>query len=83
MVVDIVSDAPEDLDVGQTLKLTPVQLTEIQNHNRLNFQNTALQDFVQRDIVDQSNFLSLFFIRGLLFFFALAKYVKHVFISFC
>ncbi|KAG4992947.1 hypothetical protein JHK86_029774 [Glycine max] len=62
LVVDVISDhSSEDLDVGQTLKLPSSHLAQIQKHAPPNFQNDRLEDFVQRDISDQSNFLSPFF----------------------
>lgn len=58
LVLDVIS---ADVDVGQTLKLPPAQLAEIQKHGTPDFlPNDRVQDFVQRDILDQSNFLTLF-----------------------
>lgn len=63
LIVDVISDPAEDVDVGQTLKLSPSHLAQIQKHSTPNFQNDRLQDFVQRDITDQSNFLTLLMIE--------------------
>ncbi|XP_054805816.1 protein phosphatase 2C 70-like isoform X2 [Prosopis cineraria] len=53
----------EDVAIGQTLKLSPAQLAEFQKHNR-NFETDKLQDFVQRDILDQRSCLTLEVITG-------------------
>ncbi|KAJ1384334.1 SMAD/FHA domain superfamily [Sesbania bispinosa] len=64
LIVDVISDPSEDVDVGQTLKLSPAHLAHIQNHTTPNFQNDRLQDFVQRDISDQRSCLTLEVISG-------------------
>ena len=66
MVLDVISDPSEDVAVGQTRKLPPDQLIETQKHSTPKFENDRLQDFVQRDIFDQSNFLVLFGLIGLI-----------------
>lgn len=57
----MISDAPEDILVGQTLKrpLVTQQLLEDQNIGRQSLEHDRLREFVPNDILDQSNFLSL------------------------
>ncbi|XP_061376541.1 protein phosphatase 2C 70-like [Gastrolobium bilobum] len=50
-VLDVISDPSEDVVVGQ-------------KHSRANFENDRLQDFVQRDILDQRSCLTLEVIDG-------------------
>ncbi|KAI4345598.1 hypothetical protein L6164_012704 [Bauhinia variegata] len=64
LVLEVVSDSLEDIEVGQTLKRPPSQLAEIQKHSRLSFEDDRLQDFVQRDILDQRSCLTLEVISG-------------------
>ncbi|KAK4266381.1 hypothetical protein QN277_027315 [Acacia crassicarpa] len=63
MSQDVISDPSEEVAVGQTLKLSPAQLAEFQKHNR-NSETDRLQDFVQRDILDQRSCLTLEVITG-------------------
>ncbi|XP_028773950.1 protein phosphatase 2C 70 isoform X2 [Neltuma alba] len=63
MPQDVVSVPSEDVAVGQTLKLSPAQFAEFQKHNK-NFETDRLQDFVQRDIIDQRSCLTLEVITG-------------------
>lgn len=71
LVVDVISDLSEDVDVNHTLKTPrpPPNLAQIQKHTppSLQIQNDRLQDFVHRDITDQSNFLTLSIIHCLFF----------------
>ncbi|KAI4317780.1 hypothetical protein L6164_025622 [Bauhinia variegata] len=60
LVLDVVSDSPEDVVVGQTLKLPPSQLAEIQKQSRSNFESRL----VQGDILDQRSCLTLEVISG-------------------
>lgn len=66
LILDVIShpsqDVDVDVDVGQTLKFTPSHIAQIPRHSSTptHFQNDKLQDFVQRDISDQSNFFTLF-----------------------
>lgn len=60
LIVDISDHFSDDVDVGQTLKLPSAHLAQIHNHASPYFQNERLQNFVERDISDQSNFMSLF-----------------------
>jgi protein phosphatase len=65
---DIHVDVDVDVDVGQVFKLPPPPLlAQIQKPNS-NYQNDRLQDFVQRDITDQSNFFNSFYSDSLMFF---------------
>lgn len=61
MVLEVISDPPEDLLVGQTLKrpLAPDDLVEVLKHGRQSSEDDRFQEFVHNDILDQSNFLSL------------------------
>lgn len=57
----MISDAPEDILVGQTLKrpLVTQQLVEDQKFDRQILEHDRLQEFVPNDILYQSSFLSL------------------------
>lgn len=61
MVLDLTSDPPEDVLVGQTLKnpFSPEQLAEFLKHGRQRLVGDKLQEPVHKDILDQSNFLYL------------------------
>lgn len=70
MVLDVISDASEDLLVGQTLKrpLMKDHLAEVQNYGGQEDQSPNLNlglgidrfpEFVPKAIADQSNFLFL------------------------
>ncbi|XP_027365650.1 protein phosphatase 2C 70 [Abrus precatorius] len=61
---DVICDPSEDVSVGQTLKLSPAQLAEIQKHTRESIENDRLQDIVQSDILDQRCCLTLEVIDG-------------------
>lgn len=65
LVVDVISDLSEDVDVNHTLKTPPPppNLAQIHKHTSPSLQNDRLQDFVHRDITDQSNFLTLSMIQ--------------------
>lgn len=62
LVLDVISDASEDILVGQTLKrpLLVQQLLEDQKSSRQNVEQDRFQQFVPKDPLDQSNFLSLY-----------------------
>lgn len=62
LVLDVISDASEDIVVGQTLKrpLLVHQLLEDQKSSRQNVEQDRFQQFVPKDPLDQSNFLSLY-----------------------
>ncbi|XP_054786691.1 protein phosphatase 2C 70-like [Prosopis cineraria] len=64
LILDVPSDAPEEVALGQTLKLAPDQLAEIQKHTRVTFEEDRLEDTVQRDILDQRSCLTLEVISG-------------------
>ncbi|XP_061354480.1 protein phosphatase 2C 70-like isoform X2 [Gastrolobium bilobum] len=64
LAINVISDPSEDVDFGQTLKLPPAHYAQIQKHGTPNFQNDRLQDFVQRDIIDQRSCLTLEVISG-------------------
>jgi hypothetical protein len=61
LALDLISDRPEDVLFGQTLKrpLAPDQLAEVLKHGRQSLEDDRFQEFVHKDILDQSNFLSL------------------------
>lgn len=62
LIVDVISDHSEPLvvaDVSQIFKLPPPPLLA-QIPPKQSYQNDRLQDFVQKDITEQSNFLSSF-----------------------
>ncbi|XP_028761113.1 protein phosphatase 2C 70 [Neltuma alba] len=63
-VLEVTSDASEEVAFGQTLRLPPDQLAEIQRHTRVNFEENRLEDTVQRDILDQRSCLTLEIISG-------------------
>lgn len=96
MILDLISDASEDVLVGQTLK-RPFMLNhsiEEQSHIgkeelsydlKFDSENDRFQSFVRQDIVDQSIF-SLFHLYeefNVLHVFHLDEFLKHVTISFC
>ncbi|KAK4283690.1 hypothetical protein QN277_000615 [Acacia crassicarpa] len=59
LILDVTSDAPEEVAFGQTLKLPPEQLAAIQKHTRLNLEEDRLEDAVQRDILEKRSCLTL------------------------
>lgn len=59
LTLDVPSDAPEEVEFDQTLRLPQEQLSEIQKHTRVKIEDDRLEDTVHRDILDQSNFLNL------------------------
>jgi hypothetical protein len=93
LIVDVISDhhhhsedihVDVDVDVGQVFKLPPPPLlAQIQKPNS-NYQNDRLQDFVQRDITDQSNFFNSFYSDSVMFFCFVYLHCLNVLnISFC
>lgn len=60
--VDVISDPPEDLLFGQTLRrpFSTDQISEIQKYGRQSLEDEKFQEFVIKDILDQSNFLFFF-----------------------
>lgn len=78
LVVDVISDpSSDDVDVGQTLRLSSAQLAQFQKQGTPNIRNDRLQDLVQWNISDQSNFLSLFLLCCC-YVFAMSLRAKHV-----
>lgn len=61
MVVDVISDPSEDFLFGQTLRrpLSTDQISEIQKHGRQSLEDEKFQEFVFKDILNQSNFFFL------------------------
>lgn len=57
----MISDAPEDILVGQTLKrpLIAQQLWEEQKSNRQSLEQDRFKEFLPKEKLDESNFLSL------------------------
>ena len=80
MVLDVITDASEDVFVGQTLKRpfmpnlpieeqTHIGKGELSYELKFDSDNDGFQEFVRQDIVDQSIFsLSFTFMKGLMFF---------------
>ncbi|BFG15338.1 hypothetical protein CerSpe_016120 [Prunus speciosa] len=66
LILDVISDAPEDILVGQTLKrpLVTQQLLEDQNIGRQILEHDRLREFVPNDILDQRTCLNLEVISG-------------------
>ncbi|KAK7860495.1 protein phosphatase 2C 70 [Quercus suber] len=66
LVVDVISDHPEDLLFGQTLRrpLSTDQISEIQKHGRQSLEDEKFQEFVFKDILDQRSCLTLEVISG-------------------
>ncbi|KAK7366522.1 hypothetical protein VNO80_08515 [Phaseolus coccineus] len=65
LVVDVISDpSSDDVDVGQTLRLSSAQLAQFQKQGTPNFRNDRLQDLVQWNISDQRSCLTLEVING-------------------
>ncbi|BAU00803.1 hypothetical protein VIGAN_10243300 [Vigna angularis var. angularis] len=65
LVVDVISDpSSDDVDVGQTLRLSTAQLAQFQKQGTPNFRNDRLQDLVQWNISDQRSCLTLEVISG-------------------
>ncbi|XP_030974830.1 protein phosphatase 2C 70 [Quercus lobata] len=64
--VDVISDPPEDLLFGQTLRrpLSTDQISEIQKHGRQSLEDEKFQEFVIKDILDQRSCLTLEVISG-------------------
>ncbi|KAK4587185.1 hypothetical protein RGQ29_024059 [Quercus rubra] len=64
--VDVISDPPEDLLFGQTLRrpLSTDQISEIQKHGRQSLEDEKFQEFVFKDILDQRSCLTLEVISG-------------------
>lgn len=62
LVLDVISDASEDIVVGQTLKrpLLAHQFVEDQRSSRQNLEQDRFQQFVPKEPLDKSNFLSLY-----------------------
>ncbi|ONI28674.1 hypothetical protein PRUPE_1G154400 [Prunus persica] len=60
LILDVISDAPEDILVGQTLKrpLVTQQLVEDQKFDRQILEHDRLQEFVPNDILYQISFRS-------------------------
>lgn len=68
LVVDVISDpSSDDVDVGQTLRLSTAQLAQFQKQGTTNVRNDRLQDLVQWNISDQSNFPSLFYCVAIMY----------------
>ena len=61
MVLEVISDPTEDVLVGQTLKrpLASDHLVDVLKHGRQSLEDDRFQEFVHKDIPDQSNFLSV------------------------
>ncbi|QCD91872.1 protein phosphatase [Vigna unguiculata] len=65
LVVDVISDpSSDDVDVGQTLRLSTAQLAQFQKQGTTNVRNDRLQDLVQWNISDQRSCLTLEVISG-------------------
>ncbi|ONI28672.1 hypothetical protein PRUPE_1G154400 [Prunus persica] len=66
LILDVISDAPEDILVGQTLKrpLVTQQLVEDQKFDRQILEHDRLQEFVPNDILYQRTCLNLEVISG-------------------
>ncbi|ESW29154.1 hypothetical protein PHAVU_002G047600 [Phaseolus vulgaris] len=65
LVVDVISDpSSDDVDVGQTLRLSSAQLAQFQKQGTPNIRNDRLQDLVQWNISDQRSCLTLEVING-------------------
>ncbi|XP_008222963.1 PREDICTED: protein phosphatase 2C 70 [Prunus mume] len=66
LILDVISDAPEDILVGQTLKrpLVTQQLLEDQKFGRQSLEHDRLQEFVPNDILYQRTCLNLEVISG-------------------
>ncbi|KAF5452480.1 hypothetical protein F2P56_027475 [Juglans regia] len=66
LVLDLISDPPEDVLVGQTLKnpFSPEQLAEFLKHGRQRLVGDKLQESVHKDILDQRSCLTLEVISG-------------------
>ncbi|KAL4642548.1 hypothetical protein ACB092_02G026800 [Castanea dentata] len=66
LVVDLISDPPEDLLFGQTLRrpLSTDQISEIQKHGRQSLEDEKFQEFVFKDILNQRSCLTLEVISG-------------------
>ncbi|KAM4116066.1 hypothetical protein ACJW30_02G022600 [Castanea mollissima] len=66
LVVDVISDPPEDLLFGQTLRrpLSTDQISEIQKHGRQSLEDEKFQEFVFKDILNQRSCLTLEVISG-------------------
>lgn len=96
MILDVITDASEDVFVGQTLKRpfmsnhsveeqTHIGKEELSYELKFNSENDGFQEIVRQDIANQSIF-SLFLLYEefyVLRVFHLDEFLKHVTISFC
>lgn len=84
LVLDVIPDHSEDVDVVQPFKFPPPPiLAQIQKQSTQNHQNDRLQDFVERDITDQSNFFNFFSDLFALFALCILHCLNVLNISFC